>query len=93
MGKTFVALDMALSIAKGLPFHGLPTKQGAVAYIAGEGARGLLGRIEAWYRSKRVDNQSCLRGFNAQFPRQAVIQAIKSDSAKLMASNLLLSIR
>ncbi len=46
--KSFAAIDMALSIAAGIPFHGAPTKQGAVLYAIGEGIRGLKYRIEAW---------------------------------------------
>ena len=47
-GKTFLALDLALSIASGIDFHGMATKQGAVLYIAGEGVGGLGKRINAW---------------------------------------------
>src|SRR6266849_2165500 len=35
--KSFLALDIGLSIANGRPFVGLSTQQGDVAYIAGEG--------------------------------------------------------
>ena len=47
VGKTFFALDMALSIARGASFHGLETTQGRVLYIAGEGAAGLGKRVKA----------------------------------------------
>lgn len=47
-GKSFVTLDMALCIAAGIPWHGRPTKQGAVAYIAAEGGRGMKRRVRAW---------------------------------------------
>jgi hypothetical protein len=47
-GKTFVALDMALSIASGQAFHGNAVQQGAVVYIAGEGLSGLKRRTQAW---------------------------------------------
>ena len=53
-GKSFLALDMALSIASGLPFHEATTAQGSVLFIAGEGNRGLLSRIEAWCREKGI---------------------------------------
>ncbi|MFA5924790.1 MAG: AAA family ATPase [Methylococcaceae bacterium] len=46
-GKSFVVLDMAYCIAKGLDYHGLTTKQGNVAYICGEGYRGIGRRIKA----------------------------------------------
>jgi hypothetical protein len=52
-GKTFVALDMALSIATGAPFedwHGAwpEVAQGAVVFAAGEGRGGIKNRIKAW---------------------------------------------
>ena len=47
-GKSFVALDMALSISTGTPWQGIPTRQGKVLYIAGEGVGGLGKRLKAW---------------------------------------------
>jgi hypothetical protein len=47
-GKTFVALDMALSVASGTLFHNKITQQGAVVYVAGEGLSGLRRRTKAW---------------------------------------------
>jgi hypothetical protein len=47
-GKSFIALDMALCIAEGLPWQGIPTRQGKVLYIAGEGVGGLGKRLKAW---------------------------------------------
>ena len=47
--KSFVALDMGLSIASGLPWQGVDVPQaGPVVYVAGEGFRGLSRRIKAW---------------------------------------------
>lgn len=63
VGKTFVGLDMALSIATGLPWAkdidgwlvgdgqdmaGFDTRKGKVLWIAGEGVRGIQGRVRAW---------------------------------------------
>ena len=53
--KTFIALDMALSIAKGIPFHSNEVKQGTVIYINGEGRHGIMTRINAWCQSKSID--------------------------------------
>ena len=53
-GKTFVALDMALSIASGVEWHGSNTEQGNVLYIAGEGVGGLSKRIGSWYQDKGI---------------------------------------
>lgn len=47
-GKSFIALDLALSIAAGHPYHGHPVKQGSVLYMAGEGITGLQKRAAAW---------------------------------------------
>lgn len=50
-GKTFVALDMALSVAEGYNWLQRPTKPGAVAYVVGEGRGGLKFRLRAWYEA------------------------------------------
>lgn len=48
--KSFIALDMALHVAHGLPWCGRKTKQGPVVYLAAEGGAGLWRRIDAWHR-------------------------------------------
>ena len=45
--KSFIAIDLAVSIAAGEPFAGQPTMQGAVAYIANEGHNGFTRRVQA----------------------------------------------
>lgn len=47
-GKSFAAVDIAASVASGRAFHGRKVKQGAVAYVAGEGRNGLKRRFRAW---------------------------------------------
>jgi AAA domain len=47
-GKSFVALDMAGCVSLGISWHGRAAKQGAVLYIAAEGAPGLRARVRAW---------------------------------------------
>ncbi len=54
-GKTFVALDMSLSISQGVPWQGHPTKQGAVIYVAAEGGPGVLRRVNAWCEQHKLD--------------------------------------
>jgi hypothetical protein len=46
--KTFLALDMALSIACGLEWRGMAVRGTPVAYVAGEGVGGLYKRILPW---------------------------------------------
>ncbi len=56
--KSFVALDMGLSIASGLPWHGVDVPQpGPVVYVAGEGFRGLSRRIKAWLRAHHLTGE------------------------------------
>lgn len=47
-GKSLYALDLACSVAAGIPFHGRPTKQCSVVYVAAEGSSGYQKRIAAW---------------------------------------------
>ncbi|MBT6544746.1 MAG: AAA family ATPase [Rhodobacteraceae bacterium] len=48
--KTFVVIDMALSVATGKDYHGRDVHQGAVVFIAGEGNYGFSRRTAAWFR-------------------------------------------
>ena len=43
-GKSFVAIDMALSIARGVEYFGRKTLRGGVVYQAGEGGRSISSR-------------------------------------------------
>lgn len=47
-GKTFVALDMALSLATGKDYHDFKASKGLVILSAGEGHLGIPRRAEAW---------------------------------------------
>jgi AAA domain len=53
-GKTFIAIDLALSIATNIPWHSRPVKQGTVVYVTAEGSLQLLKRIEAWKQQHAV---------------------------------------
>ena len=54
-GKSFMALDMAGCIARGLPWRGKKTKQGRVVYIAAEGAGGFRNRMQAYAQQHQID--------------------------------------
>ena len=54
-GKSFFALDMAMAIARGIEWRGQATVQGAVVYIAAEGAGGFRNRIDAYMQHHQVD--------------------------------------
>lgn len=49
--KSFVMIDLALSVSLGVPWHGKPTKQRTVIYLAGEGEQGFSKRLAAWCMS------------------------------------------
>jgi len=53
--KSFVALDMAMCVAAGIPWHGRPTKAGLVVYLAAEGSHGLGRRAIGWRRTRGRD--------------------------------------
>lgn len=54
-GKTFIALDMAMAIARGVPWRDRSVKQGRVAYVAAEGAHGFSLRMRAYLHQHNVD--------------------------------------
>jgi len=56
VGKSFIAVDMALSIAHGRAWHDKTVDEGVVLYIAGEGVGGLGKRIKAWQTHYNIDN-------------------------------------
>jgi AAA domain len=59
--KSFVALDIALSVATGRDWHGRPVAQTPVLYVVGEGLADYKRRVKAWCAHNEVE-QSELRG-------------------------------
>lgn len=53
-GKTFTALDIALTVAHGSSWHGMDTVRGQVFYVAGEGVGGFRKRIAAWHKHREL---------------------------------------
>lgn len=54
-GKSFLALDLAMALARGVPWRGKTTKQGRVVYIAAEGGGGFRKRVLAYAKQHGVD--------------------------------------
>ena len=48
--KSFIALDLALHVAGGMPFAKQDVLQGPVIYVAAEGGAGIGRRIQAWQK-------------------------------------------
>lgn len=54
-GKSFVALDMAFAIGRGVDWNGHKTRQGRVAYVVAEGAGGFQKRAQAYARHYNIN--------------------------------------
>ncbi len=54
-GKSFMALDLAGAIARGIPWRGHKVKQGRQVYIAAEGAGGFRNRLKAYAAAHELD--------------------------------------
>ena len=54
--KSFLALDIGLSVAHGGSWHGRQVHSGPVLYIAGEGAAGIRKRASAWMMNQGVSD-------------------------------------
>lgn len=52
--KSFVALDLSLHLAHGLPWLGRKTAAGPVVYTAAEGGLGLFRRVQAWHQHRQM---------------------------------------
>ena len=52
-GKTFAAIDLALSVATGAAWHGHAVKAGNVLYVMAEGSAGGRDRVAAWVKHHR----------------------------------------
>jgi hypothetical protein len=53
--KSFLVLDMALSVASGRHWHGHAVRQGHVLYICAEGATGMKDRVKAWCIARKTE--------------------------------------
>lgn len=78
-GKSFIALDLALSVATGREWHGHRVNAGPVIYVAGEGHAGLARRARAW----EVDRGVQIAGAPIHVSSRAVRMLAPSDVAEL----------
>lgn len=80
LGKSFLALDWALSLAHGSPWLGREVTPGKVLYIAMEGAKTLHKRELAWSAHRHLPTSP--HSFTA-YPR--VVNLMHDDSVKSLA--------
>jgi KaiC/GvpD/RAD55 family RecA-like ATPase len=89
-GKSFLGVDLALSVATGHPFHTAPVKRGAVFYIAGEGHNGLVRRFHAWAveRGRSLEGVSLFKSeCAAQFLDKQSAQSVEHAISQLAAQH------
>lgn len=68
-GKSFVAIDIAASIASGRAWAGADTQPGPVLFLAGEGRDGLTRRLKAWCIRHDVEQDSLDLGISTSSSR------------------------
>ena len=78
-GKTFFALDMSMSLARGEPWHGIPTRETGVLYIAGEGVHGLGMRMLAYSRKHGHKPRTKFRVVPAAVTLHESVQGIEEE--------------
>lgn len=77
-GKTFIAVDLAMSICTGQAFFKRKVKQGWVLYILAEGNNGFMRRVTAWKIRKQHKGKSA--------PLHTSLMAARITDAEFMKS-------
>jgi hypothetical protein len=84
VGKTFLALDLALHVAAGTAWHGSRVCGGSVIYVAGEGGAGIKNRIVA-IGLKAPELAACAEGRFTLLPTNLDL-CTGDDAAALIAA-------
>jgi len=77
-GKSFVAMDMLGSIARGLPWRGMRTKQGRVVLVVAEGLMGARGRLKAYAQHHDIDLTDVPFGIIGDVPSMLLKEDVKA---------------
>lgn len=67
-GKSFIAIDLAMAIVRGVPWRGHRTKQGNVVMVAAEGGGSYGNRLEAYCHGQMIDGATLPIGVIRQAP-------------------------
>lgn len=78
-GKTFVTLDMCMSLARGEAWHGAETRRTGVLYVAGEGVQGLGIRMRAYIRRHGLKPRTQFRAIPAAIVLHEAVQGIEEE--------------
>jgi putative DNA primase/helicase len=87
-GKTFLVIDMACAVARGVPWMGRQTEPGLVVYLAAESPASVRGRLQAYqkHHGVRVPNfaivQSPIDLFDGDADTSKVIKLVRMLEAK-----------
>jgi hypothetical protein len=81
-GKSFLAIDLALSLAIGSPWLGRPVTVGSTLYVAAEGWAGLGSRVRAWKEQRSLGG----RALGVEFVTDTVNLLHPPDVAKILAT-------
>ena len=85
-GKTFVCLDMMLSLCRGLDWNGHRTqKKCRVVYICAEGAGGFISRLKAYAHHYNVDLSSLDLGIIPETPNFRNLKEVELVAEKVNA--------
>jgi hypothetical protein len=85
-GKSFVALDLTMAIARGVEWRGKAVRQGRVVYIAAEGGGGFRNRLVAYAHHHQVDLGEVPFGIIHATPNILAKDDVKALEAVLKAS-------
>lgn len=91
-GKSFIATDLGMAIARGIDWRGHKVKQGRVVYLVAEGGGGYRNRIKAYAMFHEVDLASVPFGIiNAQpnFLRMDDIKAVREAIAAAQGADVI----
>ena len=80
-GKSFFILDLCCHVAADMPWRGRKVARGLVVYLAAEGQRGQMNRVEAWKREHGVADMPF-----ALIPVAVNLRDTGSDLPKLIAT-------
>jgi len=82
-GKSFLAIHMAMCIARGVDFFGNQADKGLVIYQAGEGGYGIENRFDAYRRHNEIGDDADIP--IVVLPEQVDLYARDGDTEKLIA--------
>lgn len=78
--KSFVAIDIAMSVATGIPWHGQQVKPGHVIYVAAEGGVGIAKRAKAWLLQQNMRPETV----NLAWLTESIPVSVDSENMNLL---------